>query len=175
MPVTDITNSSAPVILDLMKRYNPKEIEPRWEQAKKDKIYEAQDKIGQTKKYILECFLYPQWRGPCMWPRALHTIGDAVALRTWLTTTCCNPMGWDAVCRPENYAIKNNISPSRLLQKHRQVQKPGSQPMALKHDWSRGNNQSDPDYYKLDAVVFLMLRSAAWLYQKTSVVVVRDR
>ena len=43
-----------------MQRYNPKEIETKWQQAwDESRIYQANDDSPKPKKYILEFFPYP--------------------------------------------------------------------------------------------------------------------
>ncbi len=154
-----------------MKRYNPKEIEPRWQaQWAKDKIYEAQDKSDKPKKYILEYFPYPSGAAMHVGHVRNYTIGDAVARHARMTGhNVLHPMGWDAFGLPaENYAIKNNISPQQAIAENTAKFKKQLSQMGFSYDWSREINSSDPDYYKWTQWFFLMLLERGLAYQKDS-------
>ena len=154
-----------------MKRYNPKEIEPRWQaQWAKDKIYEAQDKSDKPKKYILEYFPYPSGAAMHVGHVRNYTIGDAVARHARMTGhNVLHPMGWDAFGLPaENYAIKNNISPKQAIAENTAKFKKQLSQMGFSYDWSREINSSDPDYYKWTQWFFLMLLERGLAYQKDS-------
>ena len=154
-----------------MKRYNPKEIEPRWQaQWAKDKIYEAQDKSDKPKKYILEYFPYPSGAAMHVGHVRNYTIGDAVARHARMTGhNVLHPMGWDAFGLPaENYAIKNNISPKQAIAENTAKFKKQLSQMGFSYDWSREINSSDPDYYRWTQWFFLLLLERGLAYQKDS-------
>ena len=154
-----------------MKRYNPKEIEPRWQaQWAKDKIYEAQDKSDKPKKYILEYFPYPSGAAMHVGHVRNYTIGDAVARHARMTGhNVLHPMGWDAFGLPaENYAIKNNISPQQAIAENTAKFKKQLSQMGFSYDWSREINSSDPDYYRWTQWFFLLLLERGLAYQKDS-------
>ena len=63
-----------------MKRYNPKEIEPKWQQAWVDNdVYKADDNSDKPKKYILEFFPYPSGAAMHVGHVRNYAIGDAMA------------------------------------------------------------------------------------------------
>lgn len=101
-----------------MKRYNPKEIEPRWQaQWAKDKIYEADDASDRPKRYILEYFPYPSGAAMHVGHVRNYTIGDVLSrVARMQGYNVLHPMGWDAFGLPaENYAIKTGISPQEAI------------------------------------------------------------
>jgi leucyl-tRNA synthetase len=154
-----------------MKRYNPKEIEPRWQQQWADSnIYAAQDTSDKPKKYILEYFPYPSGAAMHVGHVRNYTIGDALARHYRMNGyNVLHPMGWDAFGLPaENYAIKNGISPKEAIQVNTAKFKGQLTRMGFSYDWSREINSSDPEYYKWTQWYFLMLFKRGLAYQKES-------
>src|SRR3954451_24891346 len=101
-----------------MKRYNPKDIEPKWQKAWEDQgIYHASDAGTKPKKYVLEYFPYPSGAAMHVGHVRNYTIGDAIARFNRMNGfNVLHPMGWDAFGLPaENYAIKNQISPRKAI------------------------------------------------------------
>src|SRR5438477_10048428 len=97
-----------------MKRYNPKDIEPRWQKTwEAQGIYHADDSSTKPKRYVLEYFPYPSGATMHVGHVRNYTIGDAISRYMRMRgDNVLHPMGWDAFGLPaENYAIKNNISP----------------------------------------------------------------
>lgn len=154
-----------------MKRYNPKEIEPRWQQKwEDDKIYQASDASDKPKKYILEYFPYPSGAAMHVGHVRNYTIGDAMSRHARMKGfNVLHPMGWDAFGLPaENYAIKTGISPQEAIKQNTTRFKKQLMQMGFGYDWSREVNSSDPNYYKWTQWFFLLLFKRGLAYQKES-------
>jgi leucyl-tRNA synthetase len=154
-----------------MSRYNPKDIEPKW-QAKweEDKIYEASEDPAKPKKYVLEFFPYPSGVAMHVGHVRNYTIGDVVARHNrMLGYNVLHPMGWDAFGLPaENYAIKNKISPRKAIDENTSRFKQQLMQMGFSYDWSREIDSTDPKYYKWTQWFFLKLFNTGLAYQKES-------
>src|SRR4051795_6199213 len=101
-----------------MRRYNPKEIEPKWQEIwEESEIYKAVQDKSRPKKYILEYFPYPSGAAMHVGHVRNYTIGDAVSRYYRMQGyNVLHPMGWDAFGLPaENYAIKTGISPQQAI------------------------------------------------------------
>ncbi len=157
--------------MNIVKRYNPKEIEPKW-QAKweADKIYQATEHPTKTKRYVLEYFPYPSGAAMHVGHVRNYTIGDVIArFHRMQGENVLHPMGWDAFGLPaENYAIKNNISPKQAIAENTAKFKQQLMQMGFSYDWSREINSSDPDYYKWTQWFFKLLFERGLAYQKDS-------
>jgi leucyl-tRNA synthetase len=154
-----------------MKRYNPKEIEPKWQQVwTESKIYEAEENSQKPKKYILEYFPYPSGAAMHVGHVRNYTIGDALSRYYRMTGhNVLHPMGWDAFGLPaENFAIKTGISPQQAIQQNTSRFKKQLTQMGFGYDWSREINSSDPDYYKWTQWFFLLLHKRGLAYRKES-------
>jgi leucyl-tRNA synthetase len=104
-----------------MQRYNPKEIEPKWQQKWSEaKIYEATDDSSMPKRYVLEYFPYPSGAAMHVGHVRNYTIGDALSRHARMNgLNVLHPMGWDAFGLPaENYAIKTGISPKEAIKQN---------------------------------------------------------
>ncbi len=154
-----------------MQRYNPKEIEPKW-QAKWDElsIYSADDKSTKPKKYILEYFPYPSGAAMHVGHVRNYTIGDTISRYYRMNGyNVLHPMGWDAFGLPaENYAIKNKISPRKAIDENTKRFKDQLTQMGFGYDWSREIDSTDPNYYKWTQWFFLLLYRKGLAYQKDS-------
>lgn len=154
-----------------MQRYNPKDIEQKWQNVWADtKIYEAVDDSTKPKKYILEYFPYPSGAAMHVGHVRNYTIGDVVArFYRMQGHNVLHPMGWDAFGLPaENYAIKNNISPQQAIAENTSKFKQQLMQMGFSYDWSREINSSDPAYYKWTQYFFTVLFERGLAYQKDS-------
>ncbi|HSW66061.1 MAG TPA: leucine--tRNA ligase [Bacillota bacterium] len=154
-----------------MKRYNPKEIEPRWQQQwQDDKIYEASDTSDKPKKYILEYFPYPSGAAMHVGHVRNYTIGDVMSRHARMSGyNVLHPMGWDAFGLPaENYAIKTGISPQQAIAENTSRFKQQLTQMGFGYDWSREFASSDPDYYRWTQWFFELLFKKGLAYQKES-------
>lgn len=154
-----------------MQRYNPKDIEPKW-QAKweESKIYQAADNSSKPKKYVLEFFPYPSGVALHVGHVRNFTIGDAIARHNRMSGfEVLHPMGWDGFGLPaENYAIKNNVSPRVAIDDNTTRFKQQLLQMGFSYDWSREIDSTDPNYYRWTQWLFLLLFKRGLAYQQES-------
>lgn len=154
-----------------MKRYNPKDIEPKWQKKWADlEIYKASEDHTKPKRYVLEYFPYPSGAAMHVGHVRNYTIGDVVArFGRMQGKNVLHPMGWDSFGLPaENYAIKNNISPKQAIAENTAKFKQQLTQMGFSYDWSREINSSDPKYYKWTQWFFNLLFERGLAYQKES-------
>lgn len=154
-----------------MKRYNPSEIEPKWQQIwANDARYRAVDFGDKPKYYITGMFPYPSGAGMHAGHFLEHSIVDAVArFRRALGYNVLYPMGWDSFGLPaENYAIKTGRSPKQTVPENIANFKNQLQRVGASIDWTREINTSDPAYYKWTQWIFTKLFECGLAYQKDS-------
>ena len=154
-----------------MRRYNPKEIEPKWQkQWAKNKIYEASEDPGKPKRYVLEYFPYPSGAAMHVGHVRNYTIGDVISRHARMNGfNVLHPMGWDAFGLPaENYAIKTGISPQQAIEQNTGKFKQQLTTMGFSYDWSREFASSDPDYYRWTQWFFLLLYRRGLAYRQES-------
>ena len=154
-----------------MKRYNPKDIETKWQTAwEEEGIYRASEDAQKPKKYILEYFPYPSGAAMHVGHVRNYTIGDAVSRYARMRGyNVLHPMGWDAFGLPaENYAIKNHISPKQAIQENTTKFKKQLMQMGFSYDWTREIDSTDPGYYKWTQWFFLLLHKRGLAYQQES-------
>lgn len=154
-----------------MRRYNPQDIEPKWQQIwAEKKAFEAVDFSDKPKTYISPMFPYPSGAGMHTGHIFEHAIVDAIA-RFYRGNghNVLNPMGWDSFGLPaENYAIKTGTPPAETTKTNianfkRQLERVGAS-----IDWSREINTSDPEYYRWTQWIFTQLFERGLAYQKDS-------
>ena len=154
-----------------MKRYNPSEIEPKWQQIWADDArYRAVDFGDKPKYYVTGMFPYPSGAGMHAGHFLEHSIVDTVArFRRALGYNVLYPMGWDSFGLPaENYAIKTGKSPKQTVPENIANFKNQLQRVGASIDWTREINTSDPAYYKWTQWIFTKLFERGLAYQKDS-------
>jgi leucyl-tRNA synthetase len=152
-----------------MKRYNPKDIEPKW-QAKwqEDNIYAAIDNDSRQKFVMLSEFPYPSGDGLHMGHIREYTLADIIArYKRNNGMNVLYPMGYDAFGLPaENYAIKNKIAPQVAVTENVKNFQKQFETLGYSIDWSRVINTTDPSYYKWTQWLFLQFFKEGLAYQK---------
>lgn len=154
-----------------MKRYNPAEIEPKWQQHwADDQRYRADDASPKPKYYVTGMFPYPSGAGMHAGHFMEHSIVDAVArFRRSLGHEVLYPMGWDSFGLPaENYAIKTGKTPQETTATNIANFTTQLRRVGASIDWSREINTSDPEYYRWTQWIFTQLFERGLAYQKDS-------
>lgn len=154
-----------------MKRYNPSDIEPKWQQIWSDqKTYRADDDSQKPPYYALSFFPYPSGAGLHIGHVRNFTITDVVArYKRMQGFEVLHPMGWDSFGLPgENYAIKTGISPQVSTKQNTDNFRTQAQAVGLSIDWDREFASTDPDYYRWTQWFFKLLFEKGLAYQKES-------
>lgn len=154
-----------------MKRYNPSEIEPKWQKTwAETKVYEAEENSDKPKKYVAGMFPYPSGAGLHVGHVRNYSIVDAIArYQRQRGFNVMNPMGWDTFGLPaENYAIKTGTPPAISTAENIKNFKNQMLRLGLSIDWSRELNTTDPEYYRWTQYLFLELFKQGLAYQKES-------
>ena len=152
-----------------MKRYNPSEIEPKWQQQwSDDQRYKAPDHSDKPKYYVTGMFPYPSGAGMHTGHFFEHSIVDANArFRRSLGHNVMYPMGFDSFGLPaENYAIKTGKKPADTTRENIANFKNQLRRVGASIDWSREVNTADPEYYRWTQWIFTQLFERGLAYQK---------
>ncbi len=152
-----------------MKRYNPSELEPKWQQTwAADSRYHAPDTSDKPKYYVTGMFPYPSGAGMHTGHFFEHSIVDGVArFRRALGYNVMYPMGFDNFGLPaENYAIKTGVSPQQATADNIANFKNQLTRVGASIDWDREVQTSDPSYYKWTQWIFTQLYERGLAYQK---------
>lgn len=150
-----------------MKRYDPQEIEPKWQAVwAKTQLWKTPDKPKQ-KSYVLDFFPYPSGDGLHVGHPRGYVGSDIYA--HWKRFTghdVLHPMGWDAFGLPaENAAIRKKAHPAENTAKNIDNFRRQLKLFGLSYDWSREVNSSDPEYYKWTQWIFTELFKRGLAYQ----------
>lgn len=151
-----------------MQRYNPKDIEPNWQQAWQEQdLYRAVDFDKRPKYVMLTEFPYPSGSGLHIGHIREYTYGDIMARHKRMQGfNVMYPMGFDEFGLPtENYAIKNKVTPQSATEKNVAVFEQQMKSLGYGFDWGRKVNTSDPAYYKWTQWLFLQFFKAGLAYQ----------
>ena len=154
-----------------MKRYNPSEIEPKWQAAWQSSQAFVADDASDAQKFYISCmFPYPSGAGMHTGHAFEHAIVDAVArFERAHGKNVMNPIGWDTFGLPaENYAIKTGTAPAEVTQVNINNFKRQLTRMGASIDWTREINTSDPEYYRWTQWVFTKFFERGLAYQKES-------
>jgi leucyl-tRNA synthetase len=140
-----------------MRRYNPKEIEPKWQKIwDEQQIYRVDLESKKPKYYAMSMLNYPSGAGIHIGHAMNYTISDVMArVKRQQGYESYHPVGWDAFGLPaENYAIKSGVSPQKSMEQiiphyHKQYKA-----MDWSNDWSKETATHLPEYYKWTQWIF---------------------
>jgi leucyl-tRNA synthetase len=155
-----------------MRRYNPKEIEPKWQQVwRGQKLYEADTTIAENKFYIIPMFPYPS--GDLHighWYNFAPT--DTVA--RWQRMRghrVLHTNGFDAFGLPaENAAIKHGIPPAEWTKQNIESMTKQIEAIGASYDWTKSVKTNDPNYYHWTQWIFIKLFEKSLAYRAKGLV-----
>lgn len=151
-----------------LPRYNPKDIEPKWQKIwDEQEVYKADLHSDKPKYMAMSMFNYPSGAGIHIGHAMNYTISDVKArFKRQLGHESYHPVGWDAFGLPaENYAIKAGVSPQQSMATiipdyHKQYKA-----MGWSNDWSREISTHLPEYYKWTQWIFSEMYRNGLAYQ----------
>ena len=152
-----------------MNKYNPSEIEPKWQKKWEEAgVFHASNTSDKPKYYALIEFPYPSGQGLHVGHPRPYTALDVVSRKRRMEGyNVLYPIGWDAFGLPaENYAIKNHVHPEEITKKNIARFKQQIQSLGISFDWSREISTIDPKYYKWTQWIFLQLFQNGLAYKK---------
>jgi leucyl-tRNA synthetase len=155
-----------------MKRYNPTEIEQKWQEKwEQDGTYEV-DFADHSKPKYYGFSMLPGITGAGIHVghgRTYQFSDIKVRAKRQQGFNAYNPIGWDSFGLPvENYAIKVGKKPREahdeaLVNFKRQLKRLG-----YSYDWTKEVSTADPSYYKWTQWIFNKLFEHGLAYQKES-------
>ena len=146
----------------MKRKYNPRQIEERWQKCWDDeKTFAVDEDDRKEKYYLLEMFPYPSGKIHMGHVRN-YTIGDVVArYKKMRGYNVLHPIGWDSFGMPaENAAIEHGIPPVKWTNENIEVMKKQLKRMGFSYDWDREISTCEPEYYRWEQLFFL------WMYEK---------
>ncbi len=161
-----------------MDRYDPHEIERRWQDVwERERTWEVPNPgqpgfdSSKPKSYVLEMLPYPSGE-PHVGHLKIYSVGDAVAHYARRSGyRVIHPMGYDAFGLPaENHAIKTGEPPgastdAAIAEFQRQFRRWG-----ISIDWSREIGTHEPSYYRWTQWIFLKLLERDLAYRRKAAV-----
>ncbi|MFV8391113.1 leucine--tRNA ligase [Flavobacterium sp. LB2P6] len=161
-------------------KYNPNEIEAKWQQYWLDNAtFKAENNATKPKYYVLDMFPYPSGAGLHVGHPLGYIASDVYSrYKRHQGFNVLHPMGYDSFGLPaEQYAIQTGQRPedttsvnidggtdkegNKIAGYRKQLDKIG-----FSFDWSREVRTSNPDYYKHTQWIFIQLFNS-W-YNKNS-------
>jgi leucyl-tRNA synthetase len=155
-------------------RYQPSEIEPRWQKVWADERTWHVDNGGASERersYVLVMLPYPSGEAH-IGHLKVYSVGDAVAhFHRRTGRRVLNPMGYDAFGLPaENHAIKTGQHPRASTDASIAEFRRAFHEWGISIDWSREFGTHEPRYYRWTQWIFLALYERGLAYRKEAAV-----
>ena len=155
-----------------MEKYNPQEVEKKWQQVwNAPDYYRTTEDSAKPKYYALEMFPYPSGNLHMGHVRN-YSIGDVVArYRMMAGYNVLHPMGFDAFGMPaENAAIAHGVKPGDWTFANIKNMTAQQKSMGLAYDWDREVETCREDYYRWTQWLFELFYKRGLAYKKEAAV-----
>jgi leucyl-tRNA synthetase len=155
------------------RRYEPDEIEPRWQRYwREHRSFAACNPgepgfdPGRPKYYVLDMFPYPSGAGLHVGHPVGYIGSDVVARRRRMEGyNVLHPMGWDAFGLPaEQYAIQTGKHPAQTTAENVANFRRQLELIGLAYDWDREINTSSVKFYRWTQWLFARLYDKGLVY-----------
>ncbi|MDA1038740.1 MAG: leucine--tRNA ligase [Planctomycetota bacterium] len=143
-----------------MPRYQPAQIEPKWQTWWDHHNTFATPRLPVDRKtYVLDMFPYPSGDGLHVGHPEGYTATDIVArFERMRGTTVMHPMGFDAFGLPaEEHAIRTGTPPRESTNRNIATFRRQLKMLGFSYDWGREVATTDPDYVRWTQWIFLEL------------------
>ncbi len=147
--------------------YDPKAIEPRWQQHwAEHETFKVEIDPRRPKYYVLDMFPYPSGSGLHVGHPKGYICTDAIArYKRMRGFNVLHPMGWDAFGLPaEQHAIETGTHPRATTKQNTDTYRRQLQSLGLSYDWSRELDTTDPGYYRWTQWIFAKLYERGLAY-----------
>lgn len=151
-----------------MNKYEPKQIEPKWQKVWAETgLYVADLKSPKPKYVAMSMFNYPSGAGIHIGHAMNYTISDVKArFKRQQSYESYHPVGWDAFGLPaENYAIKAKVSPQKSMAAIIPSYRKQYKAMGWSNDWQKEISTHEPEYYKWTQWIFAEMHKHGLAYQ----------
>jgi len=148
-------------------KYNPNEIEPKWQQFWAEKqTFKAENpdilnpsSNTKPKYYVLDMFPYPSGAGLHVGHPLGYIASDIVArYKRHQGFNVLHPQGYDSFGLPaEQYAIQTGQHPAITTETNIKRYREQLDKIGFSFDWSREVRTSNPEYYKHTQWIFIQL------------------
>ena len=151
--------------------YDAYAIQDKWQArwAEADPFRAGGEHDRRPRKYVLGMFPYPS--GDLHMGHAENYAYVDVVARFWRHRgyNVLNPIGWDSFGLPaENAAIQRDADPREWTYANIEQHKRSFRQYGSSYDWSRILHTSDPEYYRWNQWLFLLLYERGLAYRKES-------
>ena len=157
---------------DQSGRYQPTELEQRWQAQWKEQRLDATDTdTSKPPFFALSMFPYPSGTLHMGHVRN-YVITDVIArVQRMRGHAVLHPMGWDAFGLPaENAAIERNVDPGEWTDRNIDQMRDQLDRLGLSIDWTREQATCHSDYYRWTQWLFLELLDGGLAYRKNATV-----
>ncbi|HEX8577612.1 MAG TPA: class I tRNA ligase family protein [Flavobacterium sp.] len=141
-------------------KYNPNEVEAKWQQYwAENQTFAAENNSGKPKYYVLDMFPYPSGAGLHVGHPLGYIASDIYArYKRHKGFNVLHPQGYDSFGLPaEQYAIQTGQHPDKTTKENIARYREQLDRIGFSFDWSREVRTSDPEYYKHTQWIFIQL------------------
>lgn len=143
-----------------MPRYNPAEIEPRWQRFwAENNTFKTPEEVSSEKMYVLDMFPYPSGEGLHVGHPEGYTATDIVCrYKRMQGVSVLHPMGFDSFGLPaEEHAIKTGQHPRVSTERNIKTFSRQLKMLGFSYDWDRQVATTDVEYFRWTQWIFTVL------------------